>query len=331
MDMSSVAVGDGYTLRSSGEIYVNAKAIVRVGGVEQMTRRIVGVHLGMDDYYRGVGQNWYAEGNEFAATLAETYDLTVWQVAQVISVLSPQNDWSGRFDKFGNQVTDGNRLCSLNVIKAFVEGGAVAVDQLRQERVANHRGWGYPSMFLGKAIRVLEGQELDWSGAPKTHRFAILLADPTRDDIAVCDTHASRVATGNLGNRYHVVAQNAYMSIEEAYMTAGVILGLPAYAVQAGTWQYAVDGNLYGIDKLTLDVNAKIKEGKRNVEKLAIGENRTITDAHSGQWRIVREAANEYQLYRWLESDQEWSYFGQYRSYISAVKDTEMPDDEVSI
>jgi hypothetical protein len=318
MDMSSVAVGDGYTLRSSGEIYVNAKAIVRVGGVEQMAQRIVGVNLGMDEYYRGVGLNWYREGNEFAAALADTYNFSVWQTAQVISVVSPQNDWNGRIDKNGKRVTDGNKLCALNVIKAFVEGGP--------ERVAQLRGWGYAGMFTSKASRVLQGEELDWSGAPKTHRFAILLADPTRDDIAVCDTHASRVATGNLGNRYHVVAQNAYMSIEEAYMTAGVILGLPAYAVQAGTWQYAVDGNLYGIDKLTLDVNAKIKREGDNTGNLAVWEYRTIIDADNGQWRIVREEGNKYQLYRWLESDQEWCYFGQYRSYIAAVRDTETPE-----
>jgi hypothetical protein len=64
----------------------------------------------------------------------------------------------------------------------------------------------------------------------------------------VCDSHASRIATGNLGNRYHVVQAPAYPLIEEAYMLAGEILGQPAYVIQAGTWEFAQEGNLYGLE-----------------------------------------------------------------------------------
>jgi hypothetical protein len=197
----------------------------------------------MPEHYRGVGWSWYDTGHEFACLVAQTYGFTVWQVAQVIAVLSPQNPWDGRKNKLGEKISDGNQICTVKVVKAFVEGGPEAVKELR--------GWGYAGMFTSKAIRVLQGEELDWSGAPKTHRFALLLANPERLDIAVCDSHASRIATGNLGDRYHVVASNGYPLLETSYMNASSILGIPAYVLQAGTWQYAVDGNLYGKEEVS--------------------------------------------------------------------------------
>lgn len=242
MDMGAVVPGDGYTLRkgegeNGGEVQVNKQAIARCGGVVEMTKRLVGMWLDMDEHYRGRGWGWYDEGCEFATLLSETYGFTLWQVAQVISVLSPQNPWAGAFTTKGRQYKDGNRLCTLNVIVAFCEGGEDAVYALR--------GWGYAPMFLKKAIVVMQGGELDWSKAPKTHRFALLLANPKLLDTVVCDSHASRIATGNLGNRYHVVSPNAYPLLEKAYIDAAAILGIPAYVLQAGTWCLATDGGLY--------------------------------------------------------------------------------------
>lgn len=238
MDMAFVLPGDGYTLRKEGEVKINRQAIERVGGVDAMVRRIVGVWMNMPEFYREVGFTWYDDGHIFCDLVADAYDLTVWQTAQVTSVLSSQNPWDGSFNKAGKRVRDGNKLCALKVIDAFFMGGPEQVNALR--------GWGYAPMFVGKAIRILQGEELDWSGAPKTHDFAKLLANPTLENVAVADTHASRIATGNLGDKYHVVEKSAYRFISQAYIIAGQILGIPAYVVQAGTWQFAVDGHLYG-------------------------------------------------------------------------------------
>ncbi len=97
----------------------------------------------------------------------------------------------------------------------------------------------------GRAIRVLQGEELDWSKSPKTYRFALLLDNPRLRNVAVADTHASRISTGNLGARYHVVGETAYPLIEQAYINAGLILDVSAAEAQAGTWQAAVDGLIY--------------------------------------------------------------------------------------
>lgn len=239
MDMAGVLPGDGYELRKpKHEVKVNAKAIARVGGIDAMVQRLIGVWLSMPETYREIGLHWYDEGHEFAVQIANTYDFTTWQIAQVISAISPKNPWSGKFDKDGKQWADGNKLCALKIVKAFREGGSDAALAIK--------GWGYSGSFVRKAIAALQNEDIDWSKAPKTHRFALLLDNPKRDNICVCDSHASRIATGNLGDRYHVVEASAYFLIEQAYMIASEILGIPAYVLQAGTWQYAVDGHLYG-------------------------------------------------------------------------------------
>lgn len=237
-DMANIQEGAAYTIRKgSGEVSVAAKSVAYVGGVEGIARRLVAIWLAMPEHYRTIGLHWYDDAHEFAGNLATVYDLTLWQTAQVIAVLSPQNPWNGKVTEDGRRWSDGNRLCALNVCKTWTEYGADAVTALH--------GWGYAPDFLAKAVRILKGEELDWSTAPKTYRFALLIADPKRPDIAVIDSHASRIATGNLGNRYHVVAASAYKSLEDAYMLAASLLGIPAYVLQSGTWQFAVDGNLY--------------------------------------------------------------------------------------
>lgn len=232
MDNAHLAQGD-----KPGDLKVTAKIVKLVGGVDAMTRRLVSLWLEMPEHYRSVGATWYGDAHQFAVFLAETYDYTVWQTSQVIAVLSPQNPWNGKYSKNGKRMGDGNRMCAVKVIDAFYHGGVDAVMALR--------GWGYAPAFLAKAILVLQGEELDWSGAPKTHRFAMLIANPKRTDIVVVDSHASRVATGNVGGRYHVVQANAYFDIEQAYFNAGVILNVPASQVQAGTWELAAEGGLY--------------------------------------------------------------------------------------
>jgi hypothetical protein len=248
MDHVDVQPGPStYTLRKikgkedTGEVSVSAKSIAYVGGVEGMARRIISVWLLMGDAYQNIGLHWYDIASAFAQDLATVYGLTLWQTSQVIAVLSPQNPWDGKLSKKGIKISDGNRICALNTIIAWTTGGEDAVMSIKGDK----GNWGYAPDFLAKAVRILKGEELDWSGAPKTYRFAQLIFDPTRTDIVCCDSHASRIATGNLGGRYHVVSLPAYAPMEQAYLLAGSLLGVPAYVVQAGTWQFAVDGMLY--------------------------------------------------------------------------------------
>jgi hypothetical protein len=230
---------DGLSFRKDGgELNVNKSAIEMIGGVDVMAQRLISLWLELDDYYRTMGSNWYDDAHNFAWRLSDIYDLSIWQVAQVIAVLSPQNPWDGKVKKDGSKgKSDGNKICAVKVIDAWHRGGEVVVMALK--------GWGYAPDFLAKAVKVLKGEELDWSTAPKTHRFALLIANPKRLDIAVMDSHASRIATGNLSGRYHVVAASAYLLLESAYMQAAAVLGIPAYVLQAGIWQAAADGLLY--------------------------------------------------------------------------------------
>lgn len=235
MEFSQVAPGTAYTLRSSGEVSVSAKSVKFVGGIEGIARRLVNLWLSMPEHYHRIGESWYAEGHEFVCDVAQAYGYSVWQVAQVVAALSPQNPWDGM--RNGKRFSDGNRLCAIKVVQSFYYGGASAVRELR--------GWGYAPSFVERCIKVLSGEDVFWDTSPKTYRFAMLLANPELTDIVVVDSHASRIATGNLGNRYHVVGKAAYPPLEKGYILAAEILGVPAYVLQAGTWQYAVDGELY--------------------------------------------------------------------------------------
>lgn len=227
-------------LRSSGEASINAKALKAANlTVDAMAQRLVSMWLELNEHYTGVGYSWYADAHNFASVIADMYGISVWQSAQVISALSPQNPWDGRRNKAGERISDGNRICALRVVDAFFSGDESAVNQLS--------GWGYAGDFLAKAIKALRNEEIDWSTAPKTHRFALLIANPNREDIVVVDSHASRIATGNLGGKYHVVEKTGYKLIEAAYVKAAKALGIPGYVLQAGLWQVAADGLLYSV------------------------------------------------------------------------------------
>lgn len=232
MDMGHVAPGDGYSVRKGdGDISIAKKSVARSGGHERMVQRIIGVWESMPEAYRLVGHGWFPKANLFAKELARDYDITLWQAAQVISVLSPQNPWEPEGKKIGNQA------CALLLVHTWRTQGEDAVWQLS--------GWGFAPAFVTKALAILRGEEVDWSGAPKTYRFALLIYNPKLLNVAVVDSHSSRVATGNLGNRYHVVSVAAYGPIEAAYVAAALLLGIPASILQAGTWQYASDGLLW--------------------------------------------------------------------------------------
>lgn len=225
-------------LRKSGEATINAKALQVAGlTVESMAKRLVACWLELNDHYQHVGYTWYADANLFARIISEMYGISTWQASQVISALSPQNPWDGKRTKEGKLYRDGNRLCTLKVVDAFFSGGEDAVYALS--------GWGYAPDFLAKAILALRNVDIDWSTSPKTGDFALLIANPERTDIAVIDSHASRIATGNLGGVYHVVEASGYKVIRSAYMMAAKALGIPAYVLQAGIWQAAADGLLY--------------------------------------------------------------------------------------
>lgn len=232
MDMGHVAPGDGYSVRKAdGDISVAVKTVKRSGGHDAMVQRIIGVWLDMPEAYRAVGVGWYPKAHRFALELSEVYDITLWQACQVIAAISPQNPWEGDGKKIGN------KACALLLIKTWREDGTDAALALK--------GWGFNPAFVVKALAVLNGEPVSWKDAPKTYRFALLIFNPDLLDVAVIDSHSSRVATGNIGNRYHVVSTSAYPHIEKAYTVAADLLGIPASILQAGTWQYASDGLLW--------------------------------------------------------------------------------------
>lgn len=228
MNMSLVEPGDGYSLRKTdNDVSVSVKSIKRVGGVPAMTRRIINVWESLPERYYLAGESWYGEAHEFAVGLAKTYEHSLWQVAQVIGVLSPQNPWEGNGGK-----RIGNKQCAVQFLDAWAYGGP--------ELALSLRGWGFAPKFKEKAARVLLGDELSWDNAPKTYRFSLLIWNPHLD-VVVVDSHSSRIATGNLGNRYHVVQPRAYRHIEMAYQEAGLLLNIPAREVQAGLWVAATE------------------------------------------------------------------------------------------
>jgi hypothetical protein len=182
------------------------------------------------------GLNWYPNAHKDAVAVASEFDLDLWKVSQVLSVISPQRNW--KVNVKDARVT----------IIAWRDGATEQerINILRQHRTAAPSGW---SCFK-RAWEILDGKrELVRKGAPKTWSFAMLIYQPERDDIVCVDSHAKRTEVGGEYEKRQGTlkfSEKQYNSAERNFILAGEMLGLTGAQVQAGAWEQRHDDLLEG-------------------------------------------------------------------------------------
>ena len=159
--------------------------------------------------------NWYPLANSFCATWAESFDLSIAQMAGVTAALSPQLRW------------DKNKAQAIEVVA-----------RLQNNKPLNGL-MAYP-VNLAKAQRIFSGENpLDVLGGMKVRSFYrnIML-----DEAAVTvDRHAASIALYGLDTAKSgkvAVTDKLYKLLAKAYTDVASVYNVAPYVVQSVTWTY---------------------------------------------------------------------------------------------
>lgn len=154
------------------------------------------------------GMKWYTDAHDFAQMVAETYDLTVKQVSQLISLLSPQKKW------------EQNKADVLQ----FLNGDTDSIFSTKRT--------------LSECEAVIDsGFEIPESRM-KTFAFAKCIEEAydNESDPVVIDRHAIKIAYGQMSAKPIIITDKRYRDAREAYKIVAEKNGLRAHEVQAITW-----------------------------------------------------------------------------------------------
>ena len=157
------------------------------------------------------GLHWYADAHCLAVELANKYDVTVLQAAQVISVLSPQKKW------------DTNKLESRAIFNQYFNGVVPSFKYYAPQRV------------ISECYCIMDGSWLIPSKRAKTYSFADNIAYVDSLEITI-DRHALRVAYDDTSCKIDKVGINAYKYARLAYQQVANGLDIMGYQLQAITW-----------------------------------------------------------------------------------------------
>lgn len=154
------------------------------------------------------GKVWYTDANKFAQEVAVNYSLSLSQVSQLISLLSPQKKWEQNKVDVINFL-DGETDSIFSTKKTLAECGAVV-----------NEGFTIPSSRM------------------KTFAFAKCIeeAKDNTTDPVVIDRHAIKIAYGQMNAKPIIITDLRYREAEEAYRIVAMDNGLRAHEVQAITW-----------------------------------------------------------------------------------------------
>ena len=157
------------------------------------------------------GLNWYNEARMLCNQLATKYSVTVVQVAQVISVLSPQKQWHT------------NKLETIAMFEEVLEG------------IKPNFGYFATKSTIEECKLIIMGKFLIPSKRIKTYSFADNIANSGSEEVTI-DRHALRVAYDDKSAKIDKVSPKQYREAREAYRRVALGHGLNAYQVQAITW-----------------------------------------------------------------------------------------------
>jgi hypothetical protein len=154
------------------------------------------------------GKTWYMDAHEFAQEVADEYSLSLSQVSQLISLLSPQKKWEQNKADVINFL-DGETDSIFSTKKTLAECGAVVDEEFT---IPNNR--------------------------MKTFAFAKCIeeAKDNTTDPVVIDRHAIKIAYGQMSAKPIIITDLRYREAEQAYRIVAKDNGLRAHEVQAITW-----------------------------------------------------------------------------------------------
>ena len=157
------------------------------------------------------GLDWYNEARLLCVELASKYNVTLQQVAEVISILSPQKKWETN---------------KAEVIALF--------NQVFNKQKPSFKYFATKQQ-LKECIAIIKGEFALPSNRTKTYSFADNIADKDSKEVTI-DRHALRVAYDDKSAKIDKVSPKQYREAREAYRIVADKVGLKAYQVQAITW-----------------------------------------------------------------------------------------------
>ena len=158
------------------------------------------------------GMHWYNDAHVLASTLAAKYGISVLQVAQVISVLSPQKKW------------DTNKKETIALLHWHFTGDAPKF------------GLFATAFTIAECHNILRGNFLIPTRRTKTYSFADNIAYLEHSTEITIDRHALRVCYDDTSAKIDKVGINDYKYARQAYQQVADSLGIKAYQLQAITW-----------------------------------------------------------------------------------------------
>lgn len=158
------------------------------------------------------GMTWYHEAHSLAIGLARQYNVSVLQVAQVISNLSPQKKW------------DTNKQETIAIFNEHFNGVAPSFNYYATCRTIN------------ECHAIMEGDYLIPSKRIKTYSFANNIAYLNDSTEITIDRHALRVAYDDTSASIAKVGIRQYKEARQAYQQVADSIGIKGFQLQAITW-----------------------------------------------------------------------------------------------
>lgn len=157
------------------------------------------------------GVNWYKDANSYVIELAEKYNYSVEQVAQTISVLSPQTDWNTNKKNAESALQvhfNGFNVYSLKIYATSAQKARVQA--------------------------LLQGEYEIPQTAQKTYAFyRNIMLD---DSYVTIDRHAIKAAFGITQGGAVSISKGYYNKATEAYNKVADKMQLTGYELQAILW-----------------------------------------------------------------------------------------------
>lgn len=157
------------------------------------------------------GLVWYNDAQQLCIELATKYQVTTTQIAQVISVLSPQKKW------------ETNKLETIAFCNEFFNGVKPSFNYFATKK------------SIEECKQILKGDFLIPSKRTKTFSFADNIANTQSKEITI-DRHALRIAYDDKSAKIDKVTPKQYKIAREAYQIVADSLGITGYQLQAITW-----------------------------------------------------------------------------------------------
>ena len=157
------------------------------------------------------GLSWYNDARLLCVELSNKYPVTLSQVAQVISVLSPQKKWETN---------------KLEVIALF--------NQVFND-IKPTFGFFATKKQMQECKDIIKGKFSIPYKRTKTYSFADNIANSNSEEVTI-DRHALRVAYDSRDASIDKVSPVQYREAREAYRIVASSMGLKALEVQAITW-----------------------------------------------------------------------------------------------